>query len=277
MRAAAAILLILMIAACSAGAPATPRPSSPALASPVAAPTVAISPTPTRAADLLSVRPVGFGGAPLGFLEYLPPDLGTGEQKPLLVFLHGSGEIGGGSEEELALVTKLGIPQLIDDDAWPSDRPFVVLSPQHADGEECALADEIDSFLVWAVPEYAADPERVYLTGISCGAIGVWDYLAVHGDEIVSAAVPVAAPLEFAWPKGGCDLGRVPVWIFHGEEDEIVPVTIVEDRVAELQACSPAPTEVRLTLLPGADHVESVTPPYDLSTGDDIYAWLLEQ
>ena len=34
--------------------------------------------------------------------------------------------------------------------------------------------------------------DRVYLTGVSCGAIGVWDYIAVHGDELIAAAVPIA-------------------------------------------------------------------------------------
>lgn len=39
----------------------------------------------------------------------------------------------------------------------------------------------------------------MYLTGVSCGAIGIWDYLAAHGGETVVAAVPIAGHALYAW------------------------------------------------------------------------------
>jgi poly(3-hydroxybutyrate) depolymerase len=61
------------------------------------------------------------------------------------------------------------------------------------------------------IDHYDIDPARVYLTGISCGGIGVWDYLAVHGEAVVAAAVPISAHAVDAFAAAGCELGRIPV------------------------------------------------------------------
>lgn len=229
--------------------------------------------------ERLALRPAGsVEGAPLGYAEYLPPGYGDGNPRPLLVFLHGGGENGDGSERALDKVFKLGVPALIESDGWPEDRPFAVLMPQYGpdEAEACLHAEELDSFLKFALNHYDVDKRRVYLTGVSCGAIGVWDYIAVHGDELIAAAVPIAGHLVDAFAEAGCKLGRVPVWAFHGEDDEIVPVDLgVADPIADLKACAdPRPTEVRLTTYPGADH-DAWSQTYDLSAGHDIYAWLL--
>jgi predicted peptidase len=215
--------------------------------------------------------------APLGYIEYLPPDYGDGEARPLLVFLHGAGESGYGTEASLDAVFKLGISKLIQNDDWPASRPFIVLMPQYGadDANDCQLADEIDAFLSFAIDNYDVDEERVYLTGISCGAIGAWDYLAVNGDGVVAAAVLIASHAEDAFAKAGCALGEVPIWVFHGEADSIVPIHFVEDRIAALQACDPPPEELKLTVYPGVDH-NSWSRTYNLSEGHDVYAWLLE-
>lgn len=235
---------------------------------------------PGPSSERLAVRPLGsVDGAPLGYAEYLPPGYGEGETRPLLVFLHGGGEYGDGSEEALRRIFKLGIPQLIQDDAWPEDRPFVVLMPQYPpdEAEVCQHADEIDAFLEFAVDHYDVDASRVYLTGVSCGAIGVWDYLAERGGAVVAAAVPVAGHAVDALDKAGCSAAPVPIWAFHGAEDEIVPVDLgIADPISELEACPDrGDVELRLTVYPGADH-DAWTPTYDVSAGHDIYAWLLE-
>jgi predicted peptidase len=228
----------------------------------------------------VALRPYGtVPGADLGFAEYLPNGYGDSTPRPLLVFLHGSGEAGDGSEAALPRIFKLGIPALLGTQAWGADRPFVVLMPQYSEAtanEDCALADELAAFLAFAVEHYDVDPTHLYLTAVSCGAIGSWDYLGRNADPVVAAAVLIAGHLEDAWPNAGCNLGRVPTWVFHGEQDEIVSVRYVEDAVARLQACTdPAPVEVKLTLYPDADH-DSWTRTYDLSAGHDIYAWLLD-
>lgn len=225
-----------------------------------------------------ALKPAGsVDGAPLGYVEYLPLGYGDGVARPLLVFLHGADESGDGSEASLDAVFKLGIPKLIQNDEWPEDRSFVVLMPQYGvdASNDCQLGDEIDAFLSFAIDNYDVDEDRLYLTGISCGAIGVWDYLAVNGDDVVAAAVLIAGHAEDAFAKAGCSLGEVPIWVFHGRADSIVPIDFVEDRVAAIQACNPPPEELHLTVYPGIDH-NSWSRTYNLSAGHDVYAWLLE-
>ena len=228
--------------------------------------------------ERVTVRPAGsVEGAPLGYVEYLPPGYGDGESRPLLVFLHGAGENGDGSEAALRRVFKLGVPRLIEDDDWPEDRPFVVLMPQYGPEatEDCRHAEEVDSFLRFAMDHYDVDPGRIYLTGVSCGAIGAWDYLAAHADEAVAAAVLVAGHATEAFARGGCRLGRVPIWAFHGGADTIIPDVYIATPVEKLEACtSPRPVDLRLTIYPRAGH-DAWSRTYDLSAGHDVYAWLL--
>jgi predicted peptidase len=219
----------------------------------------------------------------MGYLEYLPPGYGDGEPRPLLVFLHGGGEAGDGSEEQLALVATHGIPALIEAGEWPGERPFVILSPQYgpepASGD-CAIAQELHAFLNFATEHYEVDPSRIYLTGISCGAIGVWDYLADHGDEVVAVAVPISGHAEWALEESSaCELALVPVWAFQGALDEVVTVDHTEGPMDQIRACDLGqPIEMELTVYPDADHVENDawTRTYDLSAGHDIYTWMLE-
>ena len=115
---------------------------------------------------------------------------------PLLVFLHGSEEYGDGSEAQLPKVLKNGIPTMIAAGEWPAELPFVVLMPQYSFAEAngpCALNDEIESVIEWADRTYRIDPARIYLTGISCGAIGVLDYLAGSQERRVAATVPISS------------------------------------------------------------------------------------
>ena len=221
-------------------------------------------------------RPIGsVDGAPLGYLEYLPPNYGN-EPSPLLVFLHGSGESGSGDESSLALLTRAGIPSLIAHNNWPDERPFVVLSPQHAEAAPsfCFEANEIDAFLRFAIAHYDVDASRVYLTGLSCGAIGLWNYIGAHGDELVAAAIPIAGYGIGAVDLAGCDLGRLPIWAFHGSADDAVAVRGDVYAVTTLQACTnPAPVDARLTVYPDLGH-DVWTETYRAKTYD-IYAWLL--
>ena len=265
-RASAVVAVLLPLMACGG-------PSSGSLA-PLATITITATPAPPQT----TLRPAGsVDGADLGYVEYLPMGYGDGTPRPLLVFIHGGGENGLGTEHSLKLVFKLGIPSLIEAGDWPPERPFVVLMPQYppSEADDCRLADELRAFLDFAIQHYDIDPARVYLTGVSCGAIGVWDYLAREGDGVVAAVVQIAGHLEDVWRLAGCDLGRTPVWVFHGEVDEIVPISYVEDAVDRLEACTdPPPVDVRLTVYPDADH-DSWTRTYDLSAGHDIYTWLL--
>jgi hypothetical protein len=189
-------VVTLALAACGGGGDAS---------NPVGA---SVAPTPTadktRVSERLSAHPKGEADAPAGYYAYLPPGYGDGTPRPLLVALHGYGESGDGSAAQLRnlLAKDSGIPWLIRADRWPSNLPFVVLAPQHAatDGpayaaceqttrvgdcsmklqhdrgnpvsdSPCFTPSEVHAFLTFAIGQYDVDPGRVYLTGLSCGAL----------------------------------------------------------------------------------------------------------
>lgn len=215
--------------------------------------------------------PRGRSGASHGYWEYLPPGYGGGVRWPLLVFLHGLGENGDGVGE-LGRVLTAGIPALLRADRWPRERPFIVLSPQHA-GPRCPGAADIHAFLEFAVATYDVDPARVYLTGLSCGAIGAWEYLGAHEGRRIAAMIPISGDGRRVWAGRRRPFGDVAIWAFHGAEDPIVEVAGTIAPIRGLQSLTPRP-EARMVIYPGVGH-DAWTRTYDLSSGHDIYAWLL--
>jgi predicted peptidase len=80
-----------------------------------------------------------------------------------------------------------------------------------------------------AVREYSGDEERLYLTGVSMGGIGSWQFAARHPGKF-AAVVPVSgrSPLrglaEDPEEEIARRIGNTPAWVFHGTEDQIVSV-----------------------------------------------------
>jgi len=221
----------------------------------------------------MTAVPLGTSAANLGYWEYLPPDYDEGSS-PLLVFFHGAMWQGDGSETDLQALLDVGPPNLISTDAWPNDRPFVVLSPQYQGS--CDDADAVATFLQFAVDTYDVDRARIYLTGQSCGAMRSWAYLGEHLDALVTAAVLISGDGRAAVDAAGCDLGRVSIWGFHNEEDGSVDADGTIVPIETLQQCEPTP-DVELTIYPDATEHDAWTKTYDLSAGHDIYAWFLER
>jgi len=248
-------------------------PAPPDTGPPDAAPDAPTGLPDGPSSDRHTARELGSTSAAQGYWEYLPPGYGDGQTRPLLVFFHGLGENGNGTTD-LPDVTKNGPPKIIKQDNWPSDRPFIVLSPQHPGGG-CHSPGEIKAFLNHAMITYDVDVTRIYLTGLSCGGIGIWNYLGNETDSVVAAAVPICGDGKGAWNKAGCDLGNVALWAFHGDADNTVDVSGTDVPIDNLLSqCTPA-KEVKKTIYPGVGH-NSWSQTYNLAAGHDIYAWLLE-
>jgi predicted peptidase len=222
-------------------------------------------------------RPIGQPFDKNGYWEYLPQGYGDGQKRPLLVFWAGVGENGDGSLNALqVIVQRHGPPMLIDQDKWPQDRPFIVLSPQHTAAVDRPSPQEVHDFLAYAITKYDVDPARVYLTGLSSGARGCWSYVGQYKGEQIAAAVLIAADSSVAYQAGGCDVvNQVPLWTFHGTADSEVNIAGDNSGMASFQACPQPRKEVKYTVYQGAGHVDSWTRTYDLSAGNDIYSWLL--
>ncbi|WP_395374516.1 hypothetical protein [Marinicella sp. W31] len=230
--------------------------------------------TQENPSDRQVARPLGSTNAGQGYYEYLPPGYDQGTQEyPLLIFIHGLGENGNG-DSELSRVLRNGPPKLINNNSWDNARPFVVLSPQRG-GNGCTSSNQIRDFIDFALVEYDINPSRVYLTGLSCGAIGSWNYLGNNTNAQIAAVVPIAGIGNGAFNNAGCDLGLVPIWAFHGDSDPTVGVGGTINPINNILACTnPSPADVSMVIYPGVGH-DSWSRTYDLSAGHDIYNWLL--
>jgi predicted peptidase len=114
---------------------------------------------------------LGSTDAPFGFYEYLPKDYNAnGQEAPLLIFLHGSGEKGNG-KNELDKAIKFGPGREIKNGRH---FPFVILSPQTSDHWN---VKKLDDLIKYARKHYNIDKDRIYLTGLSMGAMGLVDYI----------------------------------------------------------------------------------------------------
>lgn len=217
--------------------------------------------------------PLGATDANQGYYEYLPPGYeNIGQEYPLLLFIHGLGENGNG-DSELNRVLRNGPPRLINNNSWQESLPFVVLSPQRSGGG-CTSSNQIKDFIDYALLNYDINPKRVYLTGLSCGAIGSWNYLGNNTNTQIAAMVPIAGNGNGAFNNAGCDLGGTPIWAFHGDNDGTVAVGGTEGPINNLLACQQTLADVSMVIYPGVGH-NSWRRTYDLSAGYDIYQWLL--
>tara|TARA_B110000037_G_scaffold218397_1_gene281311 strand:+ start:323 stop:1174 length:852 start_codon:yes stop_codon:yes gene_type:complete len=233
----------------------------------------AINADGTPSSGRLVAHELGTTDAQQGFYEYTPPGYSSDVEWPLLIAIHGGGENGEGAQELIKLQGN-GLPKLIAADGWPSERPFVVLAPQHS-GEGRTTADEIHEFISFALDEYSIDSRYVYLTAYSMGAYGAWNYLQEYTGDQIAAVVPIAGDGTTALAAVGCELAEVGIWAFHGEDDTTVNVNGTIQTIDGLADCpSPPAQEVIQTIYEGVGH-NSWDATYDGSAGFDIFEWFL--
>ncbi len=225
--------------------------------------------------DRHSAVPIGSSSAAQGYYEYLPPGYEQGKQEyPLLLFIHGLGENGDGNSQ-LDRVLANGPPRMINSNTWNDSWPFVVLSPQRTGGG-CTSSNQVRDFINFALLNYDINPARVYLSGLSCGAIGSWNYLGNNTNSQIAAVVPIAGNGIGAYNNAGCDLNLTPIWAFHGDSDGVVDVTGTTSPINNLlmNCQNPAPVDTSMVIYPGVGH-NSWRRTYDLSAGHNIYLWFL--
>jgi predicted peptidase len=191
------------------------------------------------------------------YLLFLPADYDDTRPWPLLLFLHGAGERG----DDLDRVAVHGPPRLIRQTAMAL--PFIVVSPQVPDDRIWSV-QFLDALLEEVMEAHAVDEDRIYLTGLSMGAYGAW-HLAMEYPDRFAALVPISGGATIT---GACTLRHLPVWVFHGALDEVVPVSRSEELVTRLRTCD---GHVRYTRYEDVGH-DAWTTTY---ANPALYEWLL--
>jgi predicted peptidase len=207
-----------------------------------------------------------------------PERVQTGELYPLVLFLHGAGERGNNPADVLAhFPVLMGGP-------YRQVYPSFVLSPQCRDEKFWArihwrdpagrMADEPGSMMkmVMAILDHSLatlpiDPNRVYLTGLSMGGFGCWE-LATRRPTTFAAVAPICGGGD---PDRVAILKNVPIWAFHGADDNVVDVIHSRRLIDALRKIGANP---RYTEYPHAGH-HSWVPAYDRASG--LLDWMFAQ
>ena len=229
---------------------------------------------------------LGADASPYGYYIYTPSGYTpTGPKFPLLIFMHGSGEVGNSSTDAKVLDKVLvnGPPKLIKKGTWSPKYPMVVASVQCH--ESWWDVNKVKAFTEFLMASYQVDTARIYMTGLSMGGFGVWDQLTVFGKKShITAAVPISG-------GGALNADRTkrasltPIWAFHGIDDKTVLPDFdkaIWKAINDLKPAVPA----KLTIYPGTGH-DAWSKTYDgtgMGKGDtaydpfneDIYTWMFQ-
>lgn len=208
-------------------------------------------------------REVIVDGAAHRYQVFVPAHNTSNAPAPVILFLHGSGERGRDGEKSI----KVGLGPYVR--AHADTFPAIVVFPQAPDdsewGDNRALAM---AALDAATREFGGDSHRTYLTGLSMGGFGVWEY-AYRDPLRFAALVPICggilappqrptmgiaavAATSDPYAQVADRLRDVPVWIFHGGKDTLVPPENSRRMHAALTAAG-AP-DARYTEFPEAGH-----------------------
>lgn len=180
----------------------------------------------------------------LAYRIVLPTSFHPQRAYPLLVMLHGIGERG--SDNAAQLRNGIGdfarglqrhqsaiiiIPQCPKSSQWAEDvlhrRPHSAL-PHTPTAAMASLMDLIAS----VTRCYRILPDQRYVTGISMGGFGTWDFLS-RMPGFFTAAVPICGGGS---PQAAARIARTPCWAIHGDADPVIDVEHSRSLVAAVRS-----------------------------------------
>lgn len=196
----------------------------------------------------------------LGYLLYLPPgyDADPNKKWPVVFFLHGAGERG----SDLEIVKVHGLPKEID---RGKDFPFIAVAPQCPLNERWVdQLEKLDTLFDEIMQNYRIEEKQIYLTGMSMGGQGTWFWTTSHPEKFVAIA-PICG---WSFPEKAGLIKNLPIWVFHGALDPIVPL---EESTRMVEALRAVGSDVKFTVYPDLAH-DSWSVTY---ANPELYAWLL--
>ena len=222
-----------------------------------------------------------------GYYQALPSNYdSSGEQYPVIIFLHGAAQLGNG-RGELSRLLFYGAMRMIKDSIMPvsfnhqnKDFTYLYFAPQF---KTSFSVSDLNTFIDYISANYRVAQNRIYLMGLSMGGRLACQYAAKNGDRI-AALVSMAGGLraDDARPGLAADIAsqNVAVWAIHNNKDLMVETENSTALISLLKQNNPE-MEARLTLLApmGAQNHDAWTRASKLDfreDGKNIYEWLLQ-
>ncbi len=151
-----------------------------------------------------------------------PPDHDPAKETlPVIVFLHGAGEVDDGTPDAVQKVKAHGVPKYFCRDAAYRGLRVITVSPQCPSGwiwDQITL--QLMDYINAAIGEFNGDRSRVALTGLSMGGFGTWNLLTTY-PEFFYRAAPICGG-GVSWRCGEALKGK-PIRIYHSVDDASVP------------------------------------------------------
>lgn len=193
------------------------------------------------------------------YVKYLPKDYDETKKYPLVFFLHGAGERG----DDLDVAMRHGFMKHVREEG--KEYPFIFVAPQCPEGKYWGCYTEsLIAFLDFICSSLPVNEEQIYLTGLSMGGTGTW-MLAMADSERFAAIAPVCGSGIYWY---GCALVDTPVYMYHGDCDEIVPI---QESISMLKSINKQGGNAQLKICYGVGHNA-----WDMAyAGDELSNWLL--
>ncbi len=160
-------------------------------------------------------------GNTLKYCLFLPDDYSPSKKYPVILFLHGAGELGTDNVSQLNNIKNMfGCNGDYISNA-------ILLCPQTAEwwnldregyGDQKGTLGSALHLLNKIQQEYSCDKNRIYVTGLSMGGYATWELLEHYGD-IFAAGVPLCG---FGNTENGTAFKDIPIRIYHGTADPTV-------------------------------------------------------
>ena len=219
------------------------------------------------------------GDFALNYRIKVPPNIKQGDKVPLILFLHGAGERG----NDNAIQLRHGIPS-INSYIQRKAIPAIVIAPQCPSGmkwvdvpwndEEHTMPPTpskpmhaVRALMEQTLAEMPVDQSRIYISGISMGGFGTWDYLQ-RNPELFAAGLPICGGGDTA---EAAKLVNIPIWTFHGDQDTSVKTRRSRDMSQAIKDAGGS--LIKYTEYPGVGH-DSWTQTY---ANDEVLDWLFAQ
>jgi poly(3-hydroxybutyrate) depolymerase len=196
------------------------------------------------------------------YLVYLPAGYNAeaGKKWPVMFYLHGAGL----KDRSIEGLRNDYIPWHLDHD---KALPFIVVSPVcRTNGWDVTI---LNFLLEDVISKFKVDEDRIFVTGHSMGGFGTWDW-AIEDPGRFAAIAPVSGCSNSRDSISAWKLRNLPIWVFHGETDNIVGIGCNTEMVNELKKFS---TKVKFTVYPNRGH-DTWEQTY---TNDELFSWMAEQ